>query len=201
MFLTSNPNVVNDPDYKTICEAISHLDRMGLIQRSTGHCMSICDIIQKLLTQYKIKSYLVEVKVLIFPTDSQRLYPIGFDEETKNTSQIDTHVVVVTDTSTPFLIDASVGYRLPKPFKVIIDSADKDGYGLFNINHPECKITYEQREGYKLPKLHQEYILDRIGSYRKMTDDINFIKMLIYVSIILSLFAFINVMAKILGLW
>lgn len=201
MILTSNPNVVDDPDYKTICKVIERVEKLGLVQRGATHCMSVCDILQKILSTYHIKSHLVEVKLIIMHKGTEKFYPLGFIEDGGKSNGVDTHVVLFTETNIPYIIDATIMARLPQPYRVVVDSADKDSQGYFNINHEACKLTYEERTDVKLPKLHQEYIIERMEFNKKIQDDISFLKKLNYIGITVSLFALLNVLLKAFEIW
>jgi len=204
--ITNDKSIFEDPEFLKIKEAVSRLVESGLTKMGEGYCISVSDIIFNLLSQAGIKCHLVECQLSIVDQKTQATHLIGFNTtfQQNSHSRVSTHVVVVTDTKIPIMIDASIAHKLPNGMQAIIDrfqdlgdkvfaKVEKDGYTL---------IYQEKKEGIGIPQLHQISILDRINTDKKIFREIRILKILNYVGIFVSSFAMINILIKtITGNW
>lgn len=196
-FLTSNQDIKNLDVYKKIKKVCARMVRQGVINMGTGYCLSMSEMIMVALKQQGIKSKLVECSLTMLKEGDESSYEfVGFNANKGGMEGfIDTHVVVITETDHPILIDASISHRLPRQHPVIIDSAIAEPGFLGNFNYADhkLKVTYQEKKIQKISWLHQESIIDRIGTDKKIFDQINVLKKLNYVGIGLSIFAVIAV--------
>lgn len=149
-------------------------------------------MLHALLLQNNIMSHMVECQVIISHTESKRLVFIGYDGPTDG-KVVDSHVVLVTATKIPMIIDVSIGHKLPKHYQVIVDvAANKDKNCLAQIDHKDVVLTYEEKQTNNIPLIHQRSITDRIATDTKIFNDMRLLKILNYIGIGISGFAIIN---------
>jgi hypothetical protein len=206
--ILTSADVKKDPTYIKICESVEKLILNGVPIMGQGYCISVSDVVQNFLIQNGVPCRLVEVQVSIQDKATGHIEIVGFDNQNKkfefnNDSEIDTHVVVVTETEFPFLIDASIAHLLPKKgTEVIVDvvngTKDKD---LAVLNFDKQILIYQEKTKTKIPRLHQSSIINRIATDQRIFKEIGILKKLNYIGIGLSLFALINVLLKLTGNW
>lgn len=183
----------NNKETALILELLGRLIVNGIAQRGQGHCISMSNMLHTLLNQNSIDCKLVECQALITLTKNQQMFFVGYDGPSDQKT-IDSHVVVVTNTKEPLLIDISVGHRLPNGFQIVVDKVtyDSSDVMLCNVIHESVTITYEQKQKYNIPFLHQISIVDRMATDTKIFRQIQFLRILNYIGISLSIFSVIN---------
>ena len=177
-------------EYKTVVALITRLLEAGIIGIGQGYCISMCDMIYTLLLQQDIKCRLVECQVAITQPNTGRIELIGFDIAGKNTnsSEILTHVVIVTDTEIPMLIDPSIAHKLPPEVQVIVDGVNGGENRLIaSIKHPTVSLVYQEKDKIQLPILHQKSIVDRIQTDQAIFKNIKFLKYALLILFLVSL--------------
>jgi hypothetical protein len=201
--LTTDQTLLKNPEYTQIRDTLLRLANNGVIRMGQGWCVSMSDMIYTLLKQQGISAKMVECQAVItvqLQDGSEHVNLIGF-EEPDNPGQISSHVVLVTATAPPMIIDASIGHILPQDQSVIVDAclATQTHRVFAEIRTDSLKITYQEKAQPKIPLTHQVSVLDRIVTDQKIFSDISMLKKLNYIGIALSIFAAINVVGKILG--
>ena len=201
--LTTAPELVKNPEYAQIRDTVIRLANNGVIRMGHGWCVSMSDMIYTLLKQQGIDSKMVECQATITITlqdGSEHINLIGFDES-DSPGHVASHVVLVTATAPPMIIDASIGHILPQDQSVIVDAClgTQTNRVFAEIITDNLKITYQEKAQPKIPLTHQVSVLDRIVTDQKIFSDIRLLKKLNYIGIGLSIFAAINVIGKILG--
>ncbi len=206
-FLTSDKSVQELDSYKAITNILSQMIRSGAFRLGTGYCISMSDMIRTALGHVGIESKLVEVQttLTVFDVNPPNVQFIGYPGEVQP-GEIDTHVVVVTNTNPPFLIDASIQHRLPVNTHAVVESIPlrrDDHYELINKRYDEHNIsmTYQQKKKQSVPMMHHDSIVERISMDNKFKRDIEFLKWLNYIGITVSCFSLINVALKLMGYW
>lgn len=189
--ITANPYLEQDPEYKKICTIIQRLVETGIVARGEGHCISMSSMLHALLLQNGITSHMVECQVVITHNESKRLVFIGFDAPGSE-KIVDSHVVLITATKTPMIIDVSIGHKLPKHYQVIIDVAGKEKNMLANVHHADVTLTYEEKQKSNIPLIHQRSIIDRMATDAKIFEDMRILKITNYIGLAVSGFAIIN---------
>lgn len=190
-------------DYKAIIEIVSKLITSGTTKMGEGYCISVSDILYNILRQNGIKCHLLEVQLSAVDHKTGTSYMVGFNNafQKESADKINTHVVVVTETKVPYLIDLSIAHRLPDLMQAVVIKAEgeKDKV-IAEAKHKDFGLIYQQKVGFTetipFPHLHQISILERIATDKQLFDDMKVIKKLNYLGIGLSLFAVINVIAN-----
>ena len=141
--------LTNSEEDQKIRAVLQMLQDSGLIKKYHGACTSASKILYSLLLQNGIKSKVVICNAMLRVhklNEPQQLIVIGFAETGKIDKTLeDLHAVVITDTSTPWLIDTSIGNWLPTEEKIICEPADETGIHLGNYSNPLYSITYTKR--------------------------------------------------------
>lgn len=188
--------VKHQPFYKNIQELIEKLRPHDILLRFRGNCLAATDLIQNLLHQHGIQTKIVEVQLTATKTyndGNTEFMFVGYDN-IKYPGQIDTHLVVITDTEIPLLIDCSIGH--------ILEGCNTD-YILLPVNHTEnffsdykindLQLTYQIKKNLRLPNLHQRTLVERMVEEKKVKDTIFWLKIFTIVGLGMSLF---NMMAN-----
>ena len=203
--ITTSDELKQTQDYRKVKDIINRLIESGVTKMGEGYCISVSDIIYNLLVQNGIKCHLAEVKLSMVDQETQFSDMIGFETVfTQNShKKVSTHVVVVTDTEIPMLIDGSIAHKLPKNMQAIIEKADNYGSKtMCNFNFGNRGFLYQEKiDGIGIPQLHQISILDRIGTDKRIFDTLSHLRILNYIGIVLSTFAALNVIGKLLIDW
>lgn len=192
------------PAYNKVLQVVDKMLLLPISSRGHGQSLSMCEMLSSLLAQSGINSTLVETQVAVHDVSGDRVAFIGYSTRTDTLqSDTDTHVVLVTETTPPILVDMGIANKLPGNARAVVEpvTTEKGDQVRVVINHPTCSITYDQREGFNLPILHQRSVLGRIQTDNKIFSQIDTLKRLNYIGIVLSLFAFINVIVKLLTGW
>lgn len=198
--ITNDQEIQQTKDYVKIKEIVSRLVESGLTKMGEGYCISVSDILYNLLSQAGIKCHLIECQLSIVDQKTQSTHLIGFNTafQQNSHSRVSTHVVVVTDTEIPIMIDASIAHKLPSGMQAIIDRFSDQGSKVFaEVEKDGFTLIYqEKKEGIGIPQLHQISILERINTDKKIFEEIKLLKILNYIGIFLSSFAMINIITK-----
>jgi hypothetical protein len=158
-----------DAELNKIKEIIKDLWDDGLIQRGSGHCVAMSDIIHKLLLHHGMESYLQECSLMIYKTNVDDLILVGYSlaEVNDSVNQVKTHVVCITKTEKPILIDLSV-YNFVDGVPYICEYLDTDS-PVSKFNFPNGKFIYTKKyTNYQLPQLHERSITNRIQTDNKI---------------------------------
>lgn len=201
---TEDQNLIRNPQYHKIVEAINSLVRNQDRSSFIGNCVATCDIVQTILSQFGISSKIVECQVCVITNvDGAKGYMfVGYDNYSYP-GQIDTHTVVVTEDENPILIDISLGNLLPPEYQFIIErikvpESNSTGKEIISqINLKNVEITYFTKKNLKLSNIHQKNLVQRIVKEQKLDSTINFVKTMLYCSLTLSVINFILNMALI----
>lgn len=200
--ITTDEALKQDEDYKIIKKHISRLIESGLSKMGEGYCISVSDIIFNVLKQNGIKCSIVEVQLSIFDKKKDTTSMVGFNTTFTRSDheKVSTHIVVVTHTKIPILIDMSIGHHLPGNYQCVMEKVDDGGSKVICTTEKDghTLIYQEKRDGISIPSLHQISILDRMETDRRIFSTLDKLRHLNYIGIVLSTFALLNVLAKIL---
>lgn len=185
--------------FKTIKGVVDNLYNSGMIDSGSGYCLSMSDIILKLLHKEGIKSRLVECSLMVTLKSPPGLYLMGYPGFNPNrfddNKMMQTHIVCVTETEIPILIDLSVSH-IDKSISYICAPILKnfEHTNLAEYDFETSTWTYTQKEDteLELPKLHQKSILDRIKTDQSVSKEISFIKTLLIILFCVSSTNFIR---------
>lgn len=175
-------------DYLKVMSVMEHLTVTGTLERAYGYCLGISDMIYTLLKQQGITSRLVECKLTVTSQNPPFLHVIGADDpRNKQYGLTDTHVVVVTETDIPMIIDASIG-AITKGFQPYVverlNGRDIDTLADHQIDH--VRWTYSTKINTRLPKQHELSIIDRIKTDRTVIKNITWLKILVVMALTIS---------------
>lgn len=198
--LTNDEELKGTNDYDQVVDVVTELVESGITRMGEGYCVSVSDIVFNLLSQRGIKCHLAEVQLSAYDEASGTRHMIGFETTlTQNTlARVNTHVVVITDTEIPMLIDASIAHKLPGYKQVVIDRVSNAGNKVvLETKYETWSYIYQEKlTGIRMPQLHQISIIDRIATDRKIFGNLKSLQRLNLIGIVLSAFAVLNVLAK-----
>lgn len=190
-------------DFKKVKDVVSKLIAAGTSKMGEGYCISVSDIVFNILRHNGIKCHLLEVQLSILDKKTGYTAMVGFhnDKILADHTKVNTHVVVVTETDIPLIIDMSVAHRLPDGMQCILVKADgTEDKVLSEFDFNQCSMIYQQKtdlvENVPFPHIHQISILERMATDKTLFESISHLKKLNYVSIALSIFALLNVIAN-----
>lgn len=199
--VTPVTNCANSTDeaFKKINRVLNDLAGAGSLFMGAGYCVAMCDLLHTILLHHGIKSHIVEVTLTISYNQSQddrSTLAIGFDNTTGSSSNsVETHVVLVTQTDKPFLIDPSISHKLPHGKGAVVAycglPVDKFALDFVDIEH-DLRLTYKQKETQKVPSAHQTSILNRIYKDISIENKLKLLTKLITVALIVSALNFIR---------
>ena len=153
-----------EEQHKTIQRVIAYLQQNGIFDRLSQNCIAATEIISSMRLHEGIVSKTVECCLTVRNnTTTPASYTlIGYDGIAQQ-SQIDVHLVLVTETETPLLIDASIQYALPEDTHYIIAPISKDNTEvLAEFSKDGFELRYTEKRSPKIPALHQKSILQKI---------------------------------------
>lgn len=190
-FESQDEELKNTLEYQKVMGIINGLWQGGTIKRAPGYCLSVSDMMLKLLNTQGVKSRLAECSVTVITQDPPTISMIGHDGvKTGMKDEMDNHIVVITDTEIPMLIDLSVFHfseLTNKPF-IVERLSPSETCNLSEYTFENSRWMYEEKLDSKVPYLHQQSILDRINLDKKVEKNFGLVnKILIVLSIITSL--------------
>jgi hypothetical protein len=173
-----------DHTYQTIIRVMQELWNRGLLQRFDGECIAASDILQHALSQAGISSRLVEVQLSIVSQDPRSgmiWHFVGFNNNFV-TQGVDTHMIVITETETPWLLDLSIAKTIGGDSPWIVEPLiENSELHIAKYQIERCQLIYHPKQNIKLMGLHQKTLLERISSGHNMT---KWIHRLIIISLI-----------------
>jgi len=181
-------NQKND-SLKIILDSVENINKNGILARGAGYCFAMSEMIQTILANKGIESKLIEVKLTVMSQDPPMLKVIGHDN-LNNKGEIDTHLVCVTETDPPYLIDLSI-YHLLQPSKVIpyivadLDTTSLKG-PLVEYETMGSTWIYEEKTRPKLPAVYQQNMVGRIKQEQNLKKQLFWLKILIVASLTIS---------------
>lgn len=187
------PKTLRETDYyQKIQEVIGQVNNMGMLDRGVGYCFSMSDIFLKLLHKNGIESELVECSLMIALKDPPSMHLIGyngFGGISNFVDHMENHVVCVTKTPIPILIDGSLKNIDPNvPYVCIPVTGRENHTQLAEYDFGTSVWTYEKKVTSELPMLHQKSILDRINKDKKIDSSIQKLqKAVIFIAIVTSM--------------
>jgi len=201
---TTDNILLKTPQYHKIKDIVQRLERGGTTASFAGNCISSTDIMQHLLSRVGIESEIVECQLAMIRDDgnTKDYVFVGYDNGSYP-GQIDTHVVLVTKTEQPILIDLSLSHLLPKDKPFIIERVQNTELGkISEFNLENINLTYFEKKSVKLPNLHQKTLLQRIIGDQNAEKSLKLLRVLVICAVSLGLINFtLNVILIILRLY
>lgn len=177
---------------KTIAEVVQSLHRRGMLERFHGECLACADILQQTLAQKGLASRIVETQLSIIsanPRHQMQWRFVGFNNPNYGAQGIDTHVVVITETPIPILIDLSISGWLEGDRPWVIEpvgNADNDPLVLARYTVESATLTYHPKQDPRLMGLHQQTLLDRMKSHVQVQNRIRSLGFWVLAAVLLS---------------
>lgn len=179
------------PYYQQIKKLLQNLQPVDVLPKLQGQCVAAADLIQNLLYQHQINSRILEVQLTAtkhYQDGSTEFMFIGYDN-LMNPGQIDTHLVVITDTEIPLMIDASISHILNGCSEnYVMRELNTSSLFLADYRIDDVQLTYTIKKSVRLPSLHQRTLLDRMMEERKLKDTIHWLKIMAITGLGLSVF-------------
>lgn len=187
-FDTSNEELKNDEDYKVVSTMLLDLWNVGIIQRGGGYCVGMSDMFQRLLATRGIEAELKECKLTVIGIDPPGLMMVGhtgFGKRAADPLDVDSHVVCITKTKIPMLIDCSV-FNIRPEIPWICEPLADNKESILELDFGTSKWLYQEKEESRLPKEHQLSIVGRIKKDQKIDKSISFLKWLVILALGIS---------------
>lgn len=173
-----DPRLEKDQEYRMIRGVIQRMRDQGLLESAGGNCIGISEILQHLLGEIGINSRLIECKLL--STEKNRdntirdFQFVGYngDHRLREQGWIDTHVVVITETQIPQLIDLSIPHILKTRqwLHDSVNSLDPEIVSQYTLG--DQHLVYSVKKNIRLLGMHQTSLIDRIDSERRIKNQI-----------------------------
>lgn len=185
--------IIEQPEYELVCKLIQDLDRGEVLDKLNANCLAAGEMIQNALDSSGVRSKIVECNLLI-SKDAKTPYikPIhfvGYNFIGRGPNAVDTHVVVLVEAQTPFIVDASIGYLMQEPKLVIVAPlSNRDPDILAEQVHNDYSLTYRVKKNIRLTNLHQKTLLDRVLEDQKIRKDVGVLGWLVRILIAVGVF-------------
>lgn len=194
--LTNDIELEKLPYYRIIFDIVERLNKSNVLHNLHGNCVAAADIVTAMLLQSGIESVITECQVSICVEEKNEKYYnlVGYDNFSFN-GQVDTHVVVITKTEVPILIDLSISQYMPQDHPFVIERVSNDDPNILaNYKIGTHNLVYQTKRNIRLPELHQKTILERISDDAKSKQKI---KMMTTAVVALLGFTVLNFIANI----
>jgi hypothetical protein len=189
--------VKNENYFLKIKQIIENLKHSGMLNLGSGYCLSMSDIVLKLLYKEGILAELVECSLMVMVKEPPSLCLVGYHGFHENVydedKRMENHIVCITKTKIPILIDLSIGHidrNISYICEPIVEECSHADIAEFNF--PTSTWTYQSRDVPELPKLHQKSILNRIQTDVKVDKEITFIKYFLFILFTVSSLNFVR---------
>lgn len=192
--LTTDKELLADADYQTCLTAVEMLRISGMVQHAAGNCIAMSELFQHTLREVGISSRLLECKLVMAITNNgtgKELRYLGFNGIDNTAGFVDTHVVLITETKIPMLIDLSIAHMLLGERIWVMErvlSTDPDVISKITFN--DSTLTYSTKKAPRLLGLHQTTLLERITQELQIKKSIAFLKRAVMVITTLAIINF-----------
>lgn len=207
-FLTEDYTTTQNEEYYNITRVLLSLISNGSVRLMDGYCLTACETIRTALKSFGIESKIYECQCSLIYTDVEPpvYWFIGFDNLKKD-DEVDTHLILITETKIPFIIDASISSKLPISKPVIVDvfkDERNEEYKImssYEMKEFRLRIVYQQKQVQKMARNIQTSIIDRIKTDKKIFEQIEVLKKLNYIGIFFGIFSLIAVIHQFFRWW
>jgi hypothetical protein len=166
----------NSKEYMIIKNMIIEMWQSGIIARGSGFCLSMSDMIKKILAIKGVPSEIIECDLIAFNKSNPSMSLIGHDRLTVGSYEnIDSHVVCIAGSENKFIIDLSIFHfkDLTEKYFIFHELENCDESSLCSFESNNVIWNYNVKKYPKLPELHQKSILDRINTDKKIFSNIS----------------------------
>lgn len=188
--------ITEQPEYQAVVKVAQDLDRADILERLNGNCVSAADLLQSALDTSGIRARILECCLIVTRNIStadngqKQSHFVGFNFlNSKDPNTVDTHVVVLVEAETPFVVDASVGHLLENQKLVVVaplSNRDPDIIAEQQIGH--YTLTYRVKKNIRLTNIHQKTLLERTLSDQKTRKDVTTLGWLVRILIGVGVF-------------
>lgn len=181
--------------YQRILGIIQQVKDAGLIAKGFGQCLSMSDIILKLLYKEGIQSELVECSLMVFRKEPPGVYLVGYPGFIENhydkSEKMENHVVCITNTEIPILIDLSVT-AIDNQIDFICEPIvrEESHADIAEFKFENSTWTYQSRPSTGLPRLYEKSIIRRMQTDNSVDKQLKFIRSFLYVMFLVSFLNF-----------
>lgn len=187
MKYTYDLELSNSSEYKIIEQCLQMLEKNQVLDKFSGNCIAASDLISTMLHQHGIESSITECQALLKKDirGQENIDFVGFGVvNSDNPNWVDTHVIVITKTKIPILIDLSLGYIMPPGHPYIVEKINSlDPSIIAEYEFDKCKITYQPKQQVRWPSLHQKTIVQRIKDDEKIKSKVSFLQIITMIGI------------------
>jgi hypothetical protein len=183
---TAKDPLFASPEKLKIQETLERIRVTGVDKNFAGNCISTAEMLQSVLADQGIETVIVEVQLMVLRNtgNEQEFLFIGYDNQSF-AGQIDTHVVLITKTTQPILVDASLAHVLPQEHPWIVEylpgNAKIETLGEFAVAN--LKLTYLRKKIPRLANLHEKTILQRTLDELSLRRDLRLIRIVVFIAI------------------
>lgn len=189
--------VKNTEYFKKIKSTINLIESTGTLYRSCGFCIGASDLLFNMLKIKGIKSKLVECNLTVLFKENSEITFVGQENSNDFDPSLDfpTHVVCITETEVPFLIDLSISH-IDKSIKYIFHPLapefTKFDKNILSLEFDTSIWTYNERNYNTFIELHENSILNRISTDVRVNKEIKLLRSLVILISVVSSLNFIR---------
>lgn len=184
--LSDDQELREDDTYKEIIEVVKQLWETNVIARAPGYCFSISDMIYTLLQHRGINCEIVECQLMVHRREPPVMIALGYDHRPDGPMDVTTHVVVVTKTRIPILIDLSIGNLQPDQVRLIVERANGLNGTIATLDLGSTTWIYTKKRDQKFPGFHQRSIVERIETDQRVKKELSWLKVLVVTAIVIA---------------
>lgn len=169
---------------KIIEEVVAQLVREGVVQHGHNYCFATSELVQYMLAQQGINSHLVEVELTMLRRTPPGIKLVGSDDGPAGSNSLASHMVTVTETEPPYLIDLSLGAQM------VLEMRQQEHDVIATSDDGNVKMIYKEKPYPKYPEITHRNILARIEQDRRQQTTITWLKRLLTIVLLVSSFNF-----------
>jgi hypothetical protein len=184
--IDSRDKLLLSPQFLKIQETLTKIHASGVSVNFPGNCISTAEMLQSVLQDQGIETQITEVQLVITRNtglEAEYLF-VGYDNQSF-AGQIDTHVVLITKTEQPILIDASLGHVLPTDHPWVVEYLPLNHkvemlaeYTVANLH-----LAYTRKKIPRLANLHEKTILQKTLDDLSLRRDLRTIRFVVFIAI------------------
>lgn len=183
--LTKDQQLKQLNEFKLLEKHLNDFHNLGLIERLAGNCISAAELMCNTCLQLGIPAKMIECQLSSMRDidDDTEFTFIGFDNLNYQ-GQIDTHMVCITQSEVPLIIDASISHLLPENHPIIIERlTDLDPEIIGNYELGDVKLRYTPKKIVRYPNLHQKNILEKTQDELRLQKEFKIFKYLVLIGL------------------
>ena len=161
-------------------QAVKEIEGQNLLLYGNGYCFAMAEVTQAQLTSKGIGSRLVECQLTAIKTDPPQMKLVGHGRLSSDNNNFDSHMVCVTETDPPYLIDLSLGEC------IILETQEDDGMIIATKEDAVTKIIYRQKLKPTVPAALNQNIVARIRADQDLRSSVRWLKILLIVALTIS---------------